>query len=110
MFKRLITLILCLFALNWLMAQVSPVSTLEYFIDTDNGYGTGTLIESINQTNTQLDFNVDISGLDEGMHFFYVRALNDTGWSQTFNKPFLKVSAVSFPDITRLEYFFDSAS
>jgi len=54
---------------------------------------------------------VDISALEDGLNMFYIRAENDSGWSLTFSRPFIKAgkSALTLPaDIAEIEYFYDN--
>lgn len=85
---------------------------LEYFIDTDPGFGKGTRINLENQTNITLDLTADLSDtdLEFGFHQLYMRALDNQGqWSHTTKRIFyLQPGSPSLAKITRLEYYLTS--
>ena len=84
-----------------LMAQ-SP-QRVEYFLDTDPGYGLGRLINNIRVGDNQLIF--DVSDIRDGAHVLYVRCQDDSGvWSTTMSRP-LFIDRLQ--DIVYMEYFFD---
>ncbi|MFH0882854.1 MAG: T9SS type A sorting domain-containing protein [bacterium] len=91
----------------------SPVNIVqaEFFIDTDPSVGNGTEIGVTADTDVALEFNVDLSGLSQGLHLLHVRASDAAGrWSVVTLKPFL-VEALSLDspeNIVRMEYFFDT--
>ncbi len=86
----------------------SNITSAEYFIDTDPGFGNGTsiLLDSSVQDLTQ-NFLVDLTNVSGGLHTIYVRVQNADGlWSFTHNRPFLRVSGSD--DLVRFEYFFNN--
>ncbi len=64
---------------------------VEYFFDTDPGFGKATGVAS--ETAEQMSFNAPIADLNDGLHTLYVRAKNSKGWSQTQNRTFVKTPA-----------------
>jgi hypothetical protein len=98
---------------RWLFLKAAPATTtvnkLEYFIDTDPGFGNGTNIPitaaaSVNDVTA----SVNISSLPLGLHTIYVRSKDDAGnWSITNRWLFLK-AAPTAATINKLEYFIDS--
>ena len=66
---------------------MEPVTlkTVEYFIDVDPGYGSGTPIATANgKADAVMALHVDLSDLTLGYHTLYVRALDsENRWSQT---------------------------
>ena len=87
------------------------VSMAEYFIDTDPGFGQGTMLPfTPNGSNVTLDFNVDLSGLPDGFHQLYIRVKDTEGlWSLTSRRSFLKENInVTNKIVTNIEYFFDA--
>jgi hypothetical protein len=76
------------------------ITLLEYFFDTDPGFGNGTEVAITGTTNlVNYTFTVDVSSLAQGDHNFYVRAFD--GWSQTTVVPMhfgvpLPVTLLSF--------------
>ena len=93
----------------------SPLQTnlnkIEYYFDTDPGFGNGTDVPFTPGTHiSNLSFAIDITSLDPGFHSLFVRARDSLGiWSFTNQKSFLKTSVeTSLQEITAIEYFFDS--
>ena len=86
------------------------LSGLEYFYDTDPGIGNGTRITLGNRQQIDSTFSFDVSGLSDGLHTIYVRALdNSAKWSINYSSAFLKLPGdASSLTITRLEYYTDS--
>ena len=84
----------------------SPLTKLEYFFDTDPGFGGGTAFPITgNPTDFSAVLNMATQSLSEGLHTVYVRAQSSTGgWSHTHVRPFIKMPALS-SQITRVECF-----
>jgi len=86
------------------------ITRVEYFFDTDPGFGQGT---SIN-TSTQSDLSnqsavIDLSSIGNGFHNLYLRSCDNGGnWSISNQVPFFKTSVATVPNISRVEYFFDT--
>lgn len=92
-------------------SQLYDLTRIEYFIDTDPGPGNGTNVPFTPGTHIpDLEFNIDISGLQQGFHFLYVRAMDQQGnWSLTNRRSFLKeIVNVSSPLVTLAEYYIDT--
>ncbi len=89
--------------------KTSDVKRLEFFVDTDPGYGKGTAI-ALGANNGSYDFTVNLSKLKDGMHTLYVRAQNKAGrWSQVMRRTFVQVAlpANGTSDMVYAEYFVD---
>ncbi|WP_020531126.1 T9SS type A sorting domain-containing protein [Flexithrix dorotheae] len=83
------------------------INTLEYFFDTDPGYGNGKKISITAATDINQSLLINSSGLSEGMHTLYYRLQNDLGsWSFTGSHSFLIIHGEK--QITQIEYFFDT--
>ncbi len=55
----------------------SDIQQVEYFIDTDPGFGLGTQVTLPSAGNDlTIDFSVSLSGLEDGNHVLYIRAQN----------------------------------
>ncbi len=69
---------------------VSQIQQLEYFIDTDPGYGNATQVSLPSSgTDLQVDFDVSLDGLTGDDHVLFVRAKNDLmQWGQLFMEAF----------------------
>lgn len=77
---------------------------IEYFLDTDPGYGLATTITNISVGNNTLTF--DLSTAKEGAHLLCVRSRDDKGqWSAVINRP---IFIDRLQDIVYVEYFFDT--
>ena len=86
------------------------ITKVEYFIDTDPGFGNGTDVPFTADT-TDLALNITLDGLDAlalGFHILYVRAKdNKDDWSITAQRMFyLEEGNGLMANITRLEYYY----
>ena len=90
----------------------TDVVAMEYFFDTDPGFGNGTSVAVTSETVTSTAFNIDISGLSTGFHKVYFRSKNENNvWSLNYIQNF--TTAAKYPlapstDIVAMEYFFDT--
>lgn len=75
---------------------------LEYFIDTDPGYGLG---KSVAAATGVSRLTLDLGNVTPGAHVLYLRSIDEQGrWSATVSRPLYVSPVVS---MTALEYFFD---
>ena len=86
------------------------ITAVEYFIDTDPGFGNGTAVPFTADT-TDLALNISLEGLDTlglGFHILYVRAKdNKDDWSITAQRVFyLEEGNGMVANIARLEYYY----
>lgn len=89
-------------ALARLASAQSPVR-MEYFLDTDPGYGLARTITDISVGNNELI--IDISDAPAGAHVLYVRSQDDKGrWSTTMARPFF---INRLQDVVYIEYYLD---
>lgn len=89
-----------------LMGQT--VTQLEYFFDSDPGFGNGTSI-SVTEVDGEVNYEGSIitSSLSRGLHTLFIRAKNsDDEWGLTIKKLIL-VDQGEAREIEALEYFFD---
>jgi len=101
-------------------AQPPPapvLKTVEYFFDTDPGFGNGHSVILPAATNaSSIQFQADLSTLPTGLHRLYVRSLDiDNKWSLTntiffdnYALPAYPAAPSDRPDIVALEYFLDT--
>lgn len=70
---------------NLVCSQELPMlSSVEYFIDTDPGYGNGIMLAVDELNNVTLDETIDFSGLSPGQHIFGIRSVDNDGiWGHT---------------------------
>lgn len=100
--RKFLIVFLVLMAPIALWAQ--NVVRIEYFLDSDPGYGQGRTISNIHVGENQLSF--DVSNAEPGPHVLSVRAQNSDGhWSQTISRP-LFIDRLQ--DIAFVEYFIDN--
>lgn len=89
-------------------------STLEYFFDTDPGYGNGTVVPGFVMSTVATPFTFQVpmpTGLSDGLHSLYLRAKDGSGtWSMVGTRPFFKDTYPSqaTPLLGRIEYFIDT--
>jgi hypothetical protein len=82
------------------------ITRIEYFIDTDPGFGSGTDPGIFPDATLDQEINIPLSGISPGFHFLGIRAKNDSGrWSQTSVRTFFSYQGNGQ---TLIEYFFDS--
>ena len=87
---------------------------LEYFIDTDPGFGNAINIPvTADSVINAFAFNADISNLNAGLHSLFIRSKDASGeWSITRNQYLYKfpplVNNGALPAIVKLEYFIDT--
>lgn len=91
----------------------SLVSNIEYFFDTDPGYGAGTIVPVPTAASSidQLIDTVSTLGLAPGFHNFFIRVQDDGGtWGlPTSNLVYLDGTGAHVVDqIEKIEYFFDA--
>ncbi|MBE0661405.1 MAG: T9SS type A sorting domain-containing protein [Bacteroidales bacterium] len=103
-----ILLLFAMFGKSW----SQDITGVEYFFDTDPGYNAGTQVPlSPPDSNlSNFNFNIDISGLEDGFHKLFVRATNEDGvWSFTNNRAFYKNTlSTPFYDLSKVEYFLNT--
>jgi hypothetical protein len=94
-------------------ASAPNVVKVEYFFDTDPGFGSGTDIPVTPAGDiSNLSFSVPITSLSAGFHALYIRAKDANGrWSVTYNRTFYKENIsvpASAPNVVKVEYFIDT--
>ena len=110
--RKIIFLIYLLCLLMPLALYAQNIDYVEYFIDTEPGFGNGTEITiDTPDTNINLNFTIDISNISDGFHTLYIRGRsieNDTiHWGLAHIHPFYKMSASAGAKIVDAEYFID---
>jgi hypothetical protein len=89
------------------------INKIEYFIDADPGYGSGTNVAVTAGTPLTTNFNVPITSISDGFHILTVRTRDvSLNWSIAGVRPFYKETFpnTTIPNITALEYFLDADS
>jgi hypothetical protein len=92
-----------------LTSTVNPeITGIEYFIDTDPGFGSGVVVPVTPGEKVNVVFTPSTAALDAGTHFLCVRAKNQAGgWSTLKQYVFSKVQDTRLP-VASMEYFFDT--
>ena len=84
--KRMLLLVIFCWAH---VVQAQNITGVEYYIDTDPGFGNGTGVDISAGTDITVGFTADLTGLDDGIHLLYVRSHNANGvWSLPLPQPF----------------------
>ena len=94
----------------------SPVTAIEYYFDTDPGFGNGTALPLTSGNQANINPAVGISHLTKGVHRVFVRARNDAGqWGVTSSQIFVTyalppalLAHTAIADIVKAEYFIDT--
>ncbi len=110
--KSICVLIVLILACVMIPSTVNAfrVTRVEYYIDTDPGYGSGNSVGIVSDTSINVSFVANLNGLSVGYHTLYVRVQDDSNrWSLTSMKPFL-VEPIpgNTVRIAAAEYFIDS--
>lgn len=92
-----------------LATTAQQINTIEYYFDTDPGYGNGTKI-ALNSATIDADFSFNIATLPAGIHSLYVRLKNSTNqWSILYQQNiFVSNGIAGNTVITAAEYFYDT--
>jgi gliding motility-associated-like protein len=103
--------LLILALLGSTLVHAQPVNRVEYYFDTDPGFGNGTAMPITPAVDITQNFTIPLSTLSEGFHLLYVRAKSNGLWSlpvakSVFVQRGAQTATVLF--INRVEYFFDS--
>lgn len=84
------------------------VSFLEYYIDSDPGYGAGTQIPILSPDSTGIAFSINTTNLPLGLHTLHVRSRDDAGnYSINAVHHFVKMDTKA-DSLVIGEYFFDA--
>jgi hypothetical protein len=89
-------------------ADASNINYVEYFIDTDPGFGNATAVPvTPGQDIASVNIDASIASLDIGIHNFFLRSKNTSGkWSVTARQLFVKIPLKPLA-IADTEYYFD---
>jgi hypothetical protein len=97
--------------LRTVVPGVNNITRVEYFFDTDPGFGSATPVTIVPGLDiTDVSINADIGSLSLGLHSLYIRSRDASGkWSVTNRFLFVKAaSQTGLPNITATEYFIDT--
>ncbi|GAB4159809.1 MAG: hypothetical protein Tsb0033_14860 [Winogradskyella sp.] len=90
-------------------ALATSITALEYFIDTDPGFGNATSVAvNANSGTVTQSFAIPLGTLDEGFHKLYIRTQDDFGeWSLYDQRLFFVTPEQNISPIVSAEYFYD---
>lgn len=93
-------------------AQVN-ISRIEYYLDSDPGYGNGSTVSFTGTNDVTTSFSVNLASLAQGVHIVGVRSRDANGaWSMDnrwlFLKPYSGTVSSPLPSISSVEYFVDT--
>jgi len=103
---------LVLIQLTNIATPTPDVTEAEYFFNSDPGFGNGNSFNFFPGDSISVTSNIDVFGLNPGLHKLYIRAKDETGkWGVA--QPRLAMIQLTNPgtprpDLTAAEYFFDS--
>ncbi len=111
--KTSILLLSCMLQSLWINAQTPAINKIEYYLDTDPGYGNATNLSFSGTTNATANINLDLTPISAGVHIVGIRSRDANGaWSidnkWIFLKPYPNAGAVLQPNINRVEWFLDT--
>ncbi|MES2647583.1 MAG: PKD domain-containing protein [Bacteroidota bacterium] len=89
---------------------VPGISRVEYFFDTDPGFGKGNAINVAAQSNVNdQSAAIDLSTISNGFHNLYIRSRDNGGkWSVSNQVTFFKTGALDSSKILKAEYYIDT--
>lgn len=86
------------------MLQAQEAQRIEYFFDSDPGYGQAMAVEGAKEG--EGTYTVDFSGLESGAHSFNIRAVDSEGnWSAVWSRAIYVYNLQGFE---KVEYFIDN--
>ncbi|MCD4747330.1 MAG: hypothetical protein K8R58_13610 [Bacteroidales bacterium] len=94
-------------------AQLPDIVAMEYYFDTDPGFGNGEQVTVTSDSIVNADFDADLSLVNVGYHKLFVRTKDENGkWSLIHKQDIYKANAPSasqpLPNIVQIEYYFDT--
>ena len=104
---RFILLLLVFLTISIVNAR--NILKVEYFIDTDPGFGNATAVTVNPGEDITINFAEDLDNIAPGFHQLYIRAKDDSGrWSIPFSKAFyIEKTFIEDPKITKITYAVD---
>lgn len=79
---------------------------MEYFFDEDPGFGEGIQVP-ISGTSINGDFDLNVSGLTNGVHTVYIRVRDNNGLWSLYDKKMFQVVGSMLQPIVAMEYYYD---
>lgn len=109
------TALICLLLFGGTGLYAQQITQIEYFFDTDPGYGSGEQV-TIDPATTFTDFTFDasVSALSQGLHRLFVRAKDENDrWSEASSRTFYRyvmptATLADAEEIVEVEYFINT--
>lgn len=102
--------LLCVLCAVVASASAQNIKRIEYFFNTDPGFGQATAITGFTPSANVpgLPVSIDLGPVSAGVNVLYFRSKDDNGlWSITNARPFIKVDVKTY-NIVRAEYFLNT--
>ena len=93
------------------LGGIPNITAMEYFLDTDPGYGSGTAITVTAGSPITKNLTVALTSVADGFHTLSMRVKDiNNKWSVVGVRPFYKevVPSATIPNIVAMEYFIDA--
>jgi hypothetical protein len=88
--------------------RAQNITRLEYYIDTDPGFGSGHPVAITPGPEIQKNFTIDASGVQRGLHILGTRVRDaNMNWSTTQHHLFLTIDYTMASNMVQAEYFLD---
>jgi hypothetical protein len=108
--RRLALIVCATLSIGWLYAQDTTIVAIEYFVDDDPGYGSGTSVSLTSGTQvTVSNLLINTSAMDIGFHQLFFRAQDEHGKWGIAQQRLYYVDGTDATGrlVDELEYFFD---
>jgi hypothetical protein len=88
--------------------KAQTINRMEYYFDSDPGYGNGTVVNLSPGADVSIGFTLSTNALAPGIHKLCIRTRdNNQRWSLVTTSPYFIPVHTLVPDIARIEYYFD---
>lgn len=87
------------------LVSTKNLDRIEYFVDVDPGFGSGTAVSFVGAPTLNQTFALDLSGVPAGSHTMNIRVKDSDGyWSEITSAPFLISSCTPPPTPTVIDF------
>lgn len=104
-------LLLALLQGVYVQVLAQNIASIEYFIDSDPGFGKGKSIGFQSSPDVDaLNFNANLTAVASGFHMLYMRSKDENGnWSFIVGRPFVKIAPPKpLGKVVYIEYYVDN--
>ena len=96
--------------LVWPRDTISPIHYLEWFWDTDPGFGQANVVPGVQGDSISATWAIDLAGIPPGIHDLYIRTRNEAGiWSHTYRRSTI-IRAQPDAMISSFDYYYRDPS